>query len=172
MLKWAIWEPSTTSKNTSNDVSSDTVCHLRTESVLKPKISSLKLSKVPVLYQHHLPGQQMKPCFCFVSDIKRERKQYAILTGKQGRKHYRLDHLIHLPSWVSEIILLNKSWLSQEVNIMSVHQQFQQLGHPFRCQSINWANWVRNTGLRTQKQAASGLVAGINQAFYLLRCLR
>lgn len=115
------------------------------------------------------PTDETMFLFCFRH--KRESKQYAVLTGKQEIRNYRLGHLIHLPSWVSEIILLNKSQLSQEVNIMSAHQQFQQLGHPFRCQSIKRANYMRNAGLSTWKKAARNLVIGINQV-YLLRYLR
>lgn len=135
MLGWVIWDPPAMSKKPSSNVLSDINSSLKTESVLKLKICLPELSKVAVLYQSHLSGQQMKPCFYFVSHIRKKAKQYAPLTGKQGRRHYKLGCVIHLPSWVSQILLLNKSWLYQEVSITSGHQQFQQLGQPFRCQS-------------------------------------
>lgn len=32
----------------------------------------------------------MKPCFYFVSLIRKKAKEHALLTGKQGRRHYKL----------------------------------------------------------------------------------
>lgn len=144
MLGWVIWDPPAISKKPSSNVLSDINTSLKKRISTKTRnlFARTKQSSSFVPESPVRPTDETMFSFCFTH---KKAKQYVLLTRKYGRRHYELGCVIQLPSWVSQIILLNKSWLYQEVIITSGHQQFQQLGQPLRCQSKYILLGVGNT---------------------------